>query len=147
MRRQLTSADIRVMTAPRPLPKPDADSEPFWAACRAGKIAAQRCPACHRFRWPPGRFCPWCHHDGGDWTDLPGTGKVLSFVIVDRAFDPAFEDKVPYIVAHIALDQADDVILIGNVIADQPDSISIGERVAVEFMREGTTALPQFRLV
>jgi hypothetical protein len=91
------------------------------------------------------RYCPWCHQEGGEWTDLPGTGEVRSFVVVDRAFDPAFEDKVPYVVAHIALDGADGVTLIGNVIADPPDSVSIGQRVAVEFVQEGGATLPQFR--
>jgi uncharacterized OB-fold protein len=147
MRRQLAHPDIAAMTTPRPLPKPDADSEPFWAACGEGKLMAQRCPACGRFRWPPARFCPWCHKDGGDWTALPGTGVVRSFVVVDRAFDPAFEDKVPYVVANIALDGADDVVFIGNVIADPPDSVSIGDRVTVEFPQEGAAALPQFRPV
>jgi uncharacterized OB-fold protein len=91
------------------------------------------------------RFCPWCHREGGDWTELSGTGEVRSFVVVDRAFDPAFEGKVPYVVAHIALDGTGDVTLIGNVIADPPDSVSIGQRVAAEFIREGDASLPQFR--
>ncbi len=128
-----------------PLPTPDADSAPFWAACRDGHLAAQRCPQCTRFRWPPMEFCPWCHHHGGDWTALPGTGVVRSFVIVDRAFDPGFEDKVPYVVAHIALDGADDVTIIGNVHADPVDSVAVGQHVAVEFVDAGPVKLPRFR--
>ncbi len=127
------------------LPVPDADSEPFWAACRDGHLAAQRCPECSRFRWPPMEFCPWCHTHGGDWTVLPGTGVVRSFVVVHRSFDPAFDDKVPYVVAHIALDGAGEVTMIGNVVADPVDSVVIGQRVTVEFVNEGPTTLPRFR--
>jgi uncharacterized protein len=134
------------MTTPPPLPTPDADSAPFWAACRDGHLAAQRCPKCGRFRWPPMEFCPWCHYHGGDWTALPGTGVVRSFVIVHRAFDPGFEGKVPYVVAHIALDAADDVTIIGNVIADPVDGVSVGQRVAVEFVNAGSVTMPRFRL-
>lgn len=132
------------MTA-RPLPTPDADSAPFWEACGEGRLTAQKCPACGRFRWPPMRFCPWCHQEGGDWTDLPGTGAVRSFVVADRAFDPAFEDKVPYVVAHVALDGADGIAIIANVIGEDPDNVAIGQRVAVEFVDEGSMKLPQFR--
>jgi len=127
-----------------PLPTPDEDSGPFWAGCREGRLSAQRCPACSRFRWPPTEFCPRCHHHGGEWTALPGTGVVKAFVVVDRAFDPGFEDKVPYVVAHIALDGADEVTIIGNVAAE-PDTVSVGQRVAVEFVDTGTMAMPRFR--
>lgn len=134
------------MTPTPPLPTPDADSEPFWAACGAGHLAAQRCPKCARFRWPPMAFCPSCHHRGGEWTRLPGTGTIASFVVVHRAFDPGFADKVPYIVAHVALDGADGVTLIANVIADPIGAVAIGRRVAVEFVDAGPMKLPRFRL-
>ncbi|HEY4200643.1 MAG TPA: OB-fold domain-containing protein [Devosiaceae bacterium] len=131
---------------PAPLPTPDADSEPFWAACRAGHLSAQRCPECERFRWPPMEYCPFCHTRGGDWVALPGTGTVSSFVIPHRAFDPAFEDRVPYIIAHIALDGAEGVTIISNVEADPIDSIAVGQRVVVEFVDMGTVTLHRFRL-
>jgi uncharacterized protein len=128
-----------------PLPTQDADSAPFWAGCRDGHLSAQRCPACARFRWPPMAFCPWCHHRGGDWTTLPGTGIVRSFVIVHRAFDPGFEDKVPYVVAHVALDGADGVTIIANVLADPIDAVAVGQRVVAEFIDAGPVKLPRFR--
>ena len=53
-------------------------------------------------------FCPFCRHRGGEWIKLPGTGAVQSFVVVHRAFDPAFAGQVPYVVAHVALDGAVD---------------------------------------
>ena len=127
-----------------PLPVPDADSAPFWAACRDGHLAVQRCPSCTRFRWPPMEFCPYCHFDGGDWTTLPGTGVVQSYVIVHRAFDPAFADRIPYVVAHIALDEADGVTIIGNVEGDT-DAVAVGQRVTVEFREEGPAGMPRFR--
>lgn len=134
------------MSAPT-LPNPDADSLPFWDGCRAGYLSAQKCPSCERFRWPPSEFCPFCHHHGGDWTTLPGTGTIRSFVIVDRAFDPGFVDRVPYVVAHIALDGADGVNIISNVLIEPADAVAIGQRVMVEFVDTGTIALPQFRPV
>ncbi|MFO1184581.1 MAG: OB-fold domain-containing protein [Bauldia sp.] len=134
------------MTTAPPLPTPDADSQPFWDACRAGRLEVQRCPKCAHFRWPPMAFCPHCHHRGGDWTALPGTGEVKAFVVVRRAFDPGFEDKVPYVVAHVALDGADGVSIVANVIADPVEAVAIGKRVAVEFYDSGPMRMPRFRL-
>lgn len=133
------------MSAPAPLPTPDEDSAPFWAACREGHLAVQSCPACRRFRWPPMEYCPRCHQQGGDWAALPGTGAVRAFVVVHRAFDPGFEDKVPYVVAHIALDGAEGVTIIGNVVADPERPVAVGDRVAVEFIDMGPVTMPRFR--
>jgi uncharacterized OB-fold protein len=135
------------MSAAPPLPIPDADSERFWAGCREGHLSAQRCLACSRFRWPPMAFCPYCHHHGGEWVDLPGTGVVRAFVVVHRAFDPGFEDIVPYTVAHIALDDADGVTIISNVVADPGRSVEVGERVVVEFQNAGPVAMHRFRRI
>jgi uncharacterized OB-fold protein len=135
------------MSAPRPLPKADADSAPFWAACAEGHLSAQRCPSCGRCRWPPAEFCPFCHHHGGDWVTLPGTGTIRSLVVAHRAFDPAFEKGLPYVVAHIALDGTEDgVVMIGNVVGTSPEAIAVGQRVAVEFVTVDAAALPQFRV-
>lgn len=128
-----------------PLPTADFDSAPFWAGCKAGYLSAQQCPACGRFRWPPAEYCPFCHHHGGDWTPLADTGEIRSFVIVHRAFDPAFADKVPYIVAQIAIDGAEGVTMTGNVLVDPVDAVAVGQRVVVEFRDEGAIAMPQFR--
>ena len=135
------------MSAAPPIPTPDADSERFWAGCREGHLSAQRCPVCARCRWPPTEFCPRCHHDGGEWIDLPGTGVVRAFVIVHRAFDPGFEDMVPYAVAHIALDGAEGVTIISNVVADPRRDVAVGDRVTVEFHKAGPVAVHRFRRI
>ena len=89
-------------------------------------------------------FCPFCRHRGGEWIKLPGTGAVQSFVVVHRAFDPAFAGQVPYVVAHVALDGAVGVTMVGNVAGD-PGSVTIGQRVAVEFVDAGAMKIPRFR--
>jgi uncharacterized OB-fold protein len=72
---------------------------------------------------------------------------VRSYVVVHRAFDPAFEGKVPYVVAHVALDGADEVTIIGNVVANPVDAVFIGQRVAVEFVEAEAATIPRFRPV
>lgn len=132
------------MTTPL-LPAPDPDSVPFWAACREGRLIIQCCPVCDEFRWPPMEFCPHCHHDGAEWEDLPGTGTIAAFVVARRAFNPAFAERIPYVVAHIALDGAPGVNLISNVLANAEDELAVGQCVTVEFFAAGEMTLHRFR--
>jgi uncharacterized OB-fold protein len=128
----------------RPVPIPDADSAPFWDACRAGHLTAQRCEACGHWRWPPAAVCPHCRKLGGVWTSLRGAGTVSSFVVVHQATHPDFTGAVPYTIAFIALDEApDELLLQSNIIACPWDDVRVGMRVEVTY----ADALPVFRPV
>jgi uncharacterized OB-fold protein len=120
----------------KPAPIPDADSLPFWQACRDRRLIAQRCDACGRWRWPPRGFCPNCASSQATWRDLSGTGVVQAYVVVHRAFDPSFAADVPYVIAHVALDGAGgNVVLVSNVIGTPWEDIRVGMPVGVVFDR------------
>jgi uncharacterized OB-fold protein len=126
----------------KPVPTPDADSEPFWAACRAGRLTAQQCSACHRFRWPPRGVCPACGAWSFAWQALSPRGTIQSFVVPHRAFNPAFAGDVPYVVAQVAIDgTSGSVVLIANVRGVDWSMLRVGQTVRVEFDRDG---LPEF---
>jgi uncharacterized OB-fold protein len=131
----------------KPLPTIDAETRPFWEACRAHELRAQRCTGCHRFRWPPRPLCPHCRSWEAEWTALPGTGVVASYVVVHYSAVPVFAAELPYVVAHITVDGTDGALrLTSNVIDCPPDDVSVGMRVAVVF--EDVTpevTLPKFR--
>lgn len=133
---------------PYPVPVPDTDSAPFWEACRAHRLVAQRCADCGRWRWPPAGVCPGCQRRGaGEWTALRGTGTVTSYVVAQRALHPAFADKVPYTIVFVAPDEAPDhVLLIGNLLDEPWERVRVGLRVQVSFADlPGGAALPMFR--
>ena len=90
------------VTAPRP--EPDADSRAFWDELAAHRIVLQRCAACRRRRFPPVPSCPYCADPESILEQVVGSGRVYSFVVVHRAFDPAFAADVPYTVATVDLD-------------------------------------------
>ena len=131
----------------KPLPIPDLDSQPFWDRCKAHELAAQRCHDCGKFRWPPQAFCPHCYSWKFEWTELAETGTVYSFVVVHYVSIPAFQDDIPYVVAHITVDDTDDQVrLISNVIECPWQAVKVGMPVRVVF--EDVTAevtLPKFR--
>jgi uncharacterized OB-fold protein len=123
----------------RPLPVEDADSQPFWEACRAHRLQVQQCSACGRYRWPPRGVCPGCQSWDFAWQTLSGQGTVASFVIVHQA-TPAFAEMAPYTIARIALDGTDDAVLMTSNVVETAEP-RVGMRVAVLFDAHG---LPLF---
>jgi len=86
-------------------PVPDQDSAFFWQGLREHKLLLQQCAACNRFRFPPMPSCPWCAADNSSVRESKGLGTVYSWIVVHRAFDPAFAADVPYILASLDLDE------------------------------------------
>ncbi|MES1246618.1 MAG: OB-fold domain-containing protein [Actinomycetota bacterium] len=105
--------------------------ETFLAEAAAGRLSFQRCGACGHLRWPAGALCPECWSPSFAWEAVEHGGSVWSFGVYDRAFDPAFEDKVPYVVALVELDAGPR--LIGNVVGVAPEDVIVGMRVAAVF--------------
>lgn len=129
----------------KPLPLPDADSAPYWEACRRHELLLQRCLGCKSFRFPPAMICPGCGAAGCEWVRSAGKGKVYSWIVVERPI-PAdmFAGDVPYVVALIDLDEG--VRLASNVVACDPRRIVLNMPVEVTFDDvTGQITLPKFR--
>jgi uncharacterized protein len=115
----------------RPLPDvTDPVAGPYWAAASAGRLTAQRCPACRQLRWPPAPICPECLLPGGEWVQLSGLGTVWSLAVYHRAFHPGFAAELPYTVALVELDEGPRMI--SNLVGD-PGAFAVGRRVRAVF--------------
>ncbi len=128
---------------PPPLPHERA----FWTYCGLRELRIQQCTDCGRFRHPPQPTCACCRSSSSTWTPVSGNGVVYTYTIVRQAVEPALRESVPYNVAIVLLDDADDVRLTSNVIDAAPDEICIGLRVALVWETAGTLTLPRFRKV
>ncbi|HZT06550.1 MAG TPA: Zn-ribbon domain-containing OB-fold protein [Chloroflexota bacterium] len=129
---------------PKPLPIVDHDTKAYWEGCLRGELLLQRCSACGAFRHPPSPMCSGCLSTEHEWVSAKGTGTVYSFVIVRRAFHPAWETDVPYVVAIVELDEGPHIMT--NVTDIDPDQIEIGMAVQVWFdQASDAIALPKFR--
>ena len=102
--------------AAKPLPTPDRDSAPFWEGVAAGELRLQRCSACAAWRWPARAICGRCHSFDATWAAVSGTGRIVSWVTTHQIFAPAYRDEVPYDVVQVALDEQDDIEMIGNLV-------------------------------
>ena len=122
----------------------ELEAKPFWANLREHKLTAQRCKACGKFfTFPPQGSCPHCLSSDYDWIAVSGKGKVYSFVTYHRAWHLAYQDKTPYNVSLIDLDEGPR--LISNVVGCKHDAVKIGMPVEIVYDDREEYTLPQFR--
>ena len=131
---------------PDGMPQPMADKEalPWWQAAAEHRLLVQRCTQCSNMRLPPAPICPECRSDDLDWQEVSGRGEVYTYTIIHRPV--AANQEVPFVVAVIALEGAQGVRLISNLVDTPHDQLEIGMPVQVvwEDMSADLT-LPRFR--
>jgi uncharacterized OB-fold protein len=113
----------------------DRYTEPFWTAAREGRVSVPKCDSCGTIVVPPKPYCFNCVGQDFTWIDLPGTGVVYTFTIVRHPLHPGLKDVVPYAAGIIDLDgtQGAGARLMGNIIDCDPETLKIGDTVAVDF--------------
>jgi uncharacterized protein len=101
-----------------------AESKAFFDAARQGRFMIPVCAACNRAHWYPRAICPFCASERIDWREASGKGTVYTFSVMRRV-------KEPYIIAHVTL--AEGPTMLTNIVACDPDTLRIGQPVAVTF--------------
>jgi len=106
-------------------PLPDVDDPvvaPFFAGAARGELCVTRCTDCAQYVWYPQAACPQC---GGalEWVAVSGRATLFSWTVVQRAFLPAFEDKVPFVSALVALDEDPAVRVVSYVVDADADAL------------------------
>lgn len=128
---------------PKPLPRPSAESQPFWDAARAHKLKLQKCNSCGEFWFPPSARCAHCL--GGDfaWTEVKGTGRVFSFVTYRRLYHKGWEDDLPYVVAVVELDEGPRLLSAISGIPAEAVACDMRVKVVFDDVADGVS-LPKF---
>jgi uncharacterized protein len=132
-------------TAARPLPVvDDPDTGGFFAGAARHELVVRSCRSCESVLHPPRAHCGTCGSWDGEWRELPGTGRVVSWTVVRHTVHPAF--PAPYTVLLVELDGAPSARLVGRL--DGAPPVHDGSRVQVrwEHLAEDTV-LPQWELM
>lgn len=139
----MTDVTTYTPNVPAPLPHPSPATQPFWDAAKEDRLIMPRCAACGAYQFPPTTACNACGAERMEWVDVSGRGSVFSFVVFHRVYHPAFADKVPYVVAVIALDEGPRII--SGVVGIPPSEVAcdMPVRVVFEDVRDGVK-LPKF---
>jgi uncharacterized OB-fold protein/acyl dehydratase len=122
-------ADERDGPVMRPVISPDTKF--FWDGLAAGELRIQRCRACGALRHPPGPMCPACGSSEAGYLVASGTGVVFSYVV--HHHPPVPGKTLPLVIALVELDEG--VRVVGEMPGVQPDEVSVGAPVRLEFLR------------
>lgn len=110
----------------------DAASRQFYELLKAGKYQSTRCKECGDATFPPRTFCPICFSSKVEWKDLPSEGTLYAFTQQDRSLRFPKPDV-------IGLVELEGVGLILSHIRAPLESLAIGQRVRVEFLKISDT--------
>ncbi|MFH0848180.1 MAG: Zn-ribbon domain-containing OB-fold protein [archaeon] len=102
----------------------------FFKYCSEGKLMASACKVCNRLWIPPRQLCPSCMSSDLSWTQLSGTGELLSFTEV-QVGPPAFQSQVPYIIGIVRLSEG--TTLSGLIRETTADKLTVGMPLKVQF--------------
>jgi len=103
--------------------------ESFYKFCAHKKLMGARCKSCRAILAPPRALCPRCGSTDMQWTELKGTGKLLTYSVVHVA-PSAFQSFVPYAVGIVLLTEG--ARLPGMIRTDLKD-LKIGLDLKVAF--------------
>jgi hypothetical protein len=92
-----------------------------------GRIVGQRCPSCRKVYLPPRGACPTCGVPTNEDVELPDTGIVTTFCIVNVPF-AGQKVAPPYVAASVLIDGAD-IAFQHLVLGCAADEVRMGMRV------------------
>jgi hypothetical protein len=93
-----------------------------------GRLLGQRCPACGKVYIPPRGACPVDGVPTTDEVELPDTGIVTTFCVVNVPYQGQ-RVTPPYVAASVLLDGAD-IAFQHLILGCEPDQVRMGMRVA-----------------
>lgn len=123
-----------------PLPRPNAQTQPYWDGAAAGELRYQCCAGCGHVQRIPRSLCEQCQSSQLDWRSSQRTGTVLTFTTVYRAPLPVFKDMVPYVIAIVDMDEGFRVM--ANALPQGRKGLEIGALVRIGFQDVHGMVLP-----
>jgi uncharacterized protein len=123
-------ASIKMVTTPVKLHYQhvaSAGESAFLRGLADGKLLAQRCPACGKVYIPPRGACPTCGVPTAEEVELPDTGVVTTFCVVNVDY-PGQRVAAPYVAAAVLLDGAD-IPFQHLILGCDPGDVRMGMRV------------------
>jgi hypothetical protein len=131
----------------RPVPVPDASSQPFWDAAAEHRLVLARCARCDSLCHPPDAACPQCGSPDPEFSYVPveGDGAIRSWTVIRQSFLQGFD--VPFVLVDVELAVQPGLRLIGRLLdgPEAPLGLGIPVRLAFEDIAPGV-AVPAFAL-
>ena len=118
------------------VPRPTPEDREFWEGAGRGELRIQRCGACGMHQHYARLSCRHCGAPDPDWVTASGQGTIYSFTVIRQNGVPPFNERLPYVVAAVDLDEAGARVL-APMPALAPDEARVGLRVRAAFRPAG----------
>ncbi len=126
------------------------DQRPFTAASfeqylNEHKFMGLKCTECGALWCPPRPICNKCGSNKMEWMEMGGKGKLIGFTTIEVGttvmLDAGYDRNNPYCSGIVQLDEGPRISAqILGVDASDPETISIGTPLKVDFVERGTFA-------
>ena len=130
------------------VPVADPWTKPYWDGAAEHRLMIQRCQGCGNYNHPPVFICMKCNDRDATlaFEQVSGRGTVYSWFIAYHAQVGGFEEKTPYLVASVELEEQPRLLLISNILDCPYGEVEMGMPVEVVWERvNGEITIPQFR--
>jgi uncharacterized OB-fold protein len=111
----------------------------FYTFVSEKRLMAAKCTKCGAVLLPPKPMCTHCFSTNLTWIELEGSGKLVSYTIINIAPEQ-FQSMAPYAVGIVELTK--DLRLPGMIRGVEPEKISVGMNLKVDFEQVSTTKWP-----
>ena len=117
------------------------EDQPFWNAIDAGTFVLARC-TCGTY-YARLQACLQCGADANavTWVPVSGRGSVRTFVVFDKPYHPYFEERLPYAVAVVTLEEGPEITT--NIVDTDVSAITIGMPVHIVISDRGGQKIHQ----
>jgi uncharacterized OB-fold protein len=126
------------------LPEITPENAAFWSGGAHGALMITLCGDCQLAIHPPQIICPKCLSRNIAPRAMPGTGTVYTYTVNHQPWLPGM--AVPFALAVVDVDGAPGVRVTAEVVGQDPDAISIGQRMRIVFEQAAEDVwLPQWQ--
>jgi len=105
------------------IPKPSALTKPFWDAAKQKKLVIQYDPDSRCYQWWPRALSVKTGKMNLEWKEVSGNGTLHSYTVT-HVPAAGFEDRAPYLVGLVELDEG--VRIISNLSGVTEANVKIG---------------------
>jgi uncharacterized protein len=127
---------------PIPVSEPDGLSAPYWSGLREGRLLVQRCAHCTTWQFGPEWLCHRCHRMDPAWVEVNPRGLIYSWERVWHPSHAALKGRGPYLAVLVELPEAGSVRMVGNLLGDAMQEVTIGARVDGVFEHHADASTP-----
>ena len=119
------------LAAPRPAP--DGLDTAYWEATQRHELVVQRCAHCRRYQFGPEWVCNGCRSLELGWERVAPEGRIYSWERIWHPVHLALREACPYVIVLVELPQAEHVRMVGNLLGDPLQQVTIGAKVEAVF--------------